>query len=111
MQVADANKASQGQSMEHDCDVENLKIQTNSKVSVQNNGFRSKLTPAKRSSKGQSMEHDCNVEELKKSSNFDKKIEENCAWGYPQGGPKIEFAAKMAQDASKSGFTKALEAS
>ena len=38
------------------------------------------------------------------------KIEENWARGYPQGGKKIEFAAKMAQDASKSGFEEALEA-
>ena len=26
------------------------------------------------------------------------------AWGYPLGGPKLELAAKIAQDASKSGF-------
>ena len=26
------------------------------------------------------------------------------AWGYPSGGKKLELAAKMAQDASKSGF-------
>ena len=36
---------------------------------------------------------------------------ENWAWGYPQGGQKIEFATKMAQDAAKSGFKEALEAS
>ena len=33
------------------------------------------------------------------------------AWGYPQGGPKIEFGTKLAQDAAKSGFKEALEAS
>ena len=33
------------------------------------------------------------------------------AWGYPLGGQKVELAAKMAQDASKSGFQEALEAS
>ena len=38
------------------------------------------------------------------------KIEETCVRGYPQGGKQIEFAAKMAQDASKSGFEEALEA-
>ena len=35
----------------------------------------------------------------------------NWAWGYPQGGQKIEVATKMAQDAAKSGFREALEAS
>ena len=38
------------------------------------------------------------------------KNEENCAQGHPQGGKQIEFAAKIAQDASKSGFKEALEA-
>ena len=37
------------------------------------------------------------------------KIEENLARGYHQGGKQIELAAKMAQDASKSGFKEALE--
>ena len=39
------------------------------------------------------------------------KIEKNRAWGYPLGGQKLELAAKMAQDASKSAFQEALEAS
>ena len=30
------------------------------------------------------------------------------AWGYPLGGKKLELAAKMAQDASKSGFLRGL---
>ena len=33
------------------------------------------------------------------------------AWGYPLGGQKLELVAKIAQDASKSGFQEALEAS
>ena len=33
------------------------------------------------------------------------------AWEYPLGGKQIELAAKMAQDASKSCFQEALEAS
>ena len=37
---------------------------------------------------------------IRSSSN----IEKNTAWGYPVGGPKLELAAKMAQDASKSDF-------
>ena len=93
--------------MEPDCDVENLKIQTKSKASVQNNGCRSKLTPAKRSSTGQSMEPDCDVEELKKSLTFYKKI----GPGVPPGRQKIELGSNLAQDASKSGFKEALEAS
>ena len=32
------------------------------------------------------------------------KNTENWAWGYPLGGQKLELAAKMAQDASKSDF-------
>ena len=32
------------------------------------------------------------------------KNRENWAWGYPLGGQKLELAAKMAQDASKSDF-------
>ena len=98
--------------MEPDCDVENLKVQTTSKVSAQNNGCRSSLTPAKRRLKGQSMEPDCDVEKLKiqsmckgncfykrvvnkrsrtnilskssfKSHQILIKIEENCAQGVP----------------------------
>ena len=36
---------------------------------------------------------------------------EKMTWGYPLGGNKLELAAKIAQDASKSGFQEALEAS
>ena len=36
-------------------------------------------------------------------------IERSLAWGHPLGCPKMELAAKMAQDASKSGFKEALE--
>ena len=32
------------------------------------------------------------------------KIEKDRAWGYPLGGKKLELAAKMARDASKSDF-------
>ena len=88
MQVADAKRSSEGQSTEHDRDVENLKIQTKSKASVQNNGCRSKLTPAKRSSTGQSMEPDCDVEELNKSSKFDQKMFQKNAQGIPREAKK-----------------------
>ena len=111
LQVADANKASQGQSMEPDCDVENLKIQTKSKASVQNNGCRSKLTPAKRSSTGQSMEPDCDVEELKKTSYFYIFFNKKLGQGVPPGRQKNELGSNLAQDASKSGFKEALDAS
>ena len=109
--------------MEPDCDVEELKVDE-----------------AKTSSKGQSMEHDCDVEKLKiqssckgnclykrvvnkrSRSNFSTKSSfknqrvlikhrKNLGPGVPPGRQKIEFAAKMAQDASKSGFEKVLEAS
>ena len=84
LQLADAKRSSKGQSMEPDCDVENLKIQTKSKASVQNNGCRSKLTPAKRSSTGQSMEPDCDVEELKKSSKFEQQLRKIRPGGTPR---------------------------
>ena len=32
------------------------------------------------------------------------KVDKICAWGCPLGGKKLELAAKMAQDASKSDF-------
>ena len=35
----------------------------------------------------------------------------NLAWGYPRGSQKLELAAKMAKDASKSGFGEGLETS
>ena len=56
------------------------------------------------------MEHDCDVEELKKSSNFVQKIRKMLPGGTPREAKKIGFAAKMARDASKSGFEEALEA-
>ena len=48
---------------------------------------------------------------LKKPLQIAQKIEKDRAWGYPLGGNKLELAAKMAQDASKSGFQEALEVS
>ena len=70
--------------MEPDCDVENLKIETKSKASGQNNGCRSTLTPAKRTSTEQSMVPDCDVEELNKSSKFDQKIRKIGPGGTPR---------------------------
>ena len=51
--------------MEHDCDVENLKVHTKNKAVAENTGCRSNFAPVKSRSKGQSMEHDCDVEKLK----------------------------------------------
>ena len=51
--------------MGHDCDVENLRVQTKNHAGVQNRGCRSDLTPTNRGSKGQSMGHDCDVKQLK----------------------------------------------
>ena len=39
-----------------------------------------------------------------KTLNDFMKIEKNRAWGYPLEGQKLELAATMAQDASKSDF-------
>ena len=52
--------------------------------------------------------------QLQQTLSFDHnylKIVKIWPGGYPQGGQKIEFGTKMAQDAAKSGFKEALEAS
>ena len=89
LQVDDAKKNSKGQLKEHDCDVEKLKIQSMCKGScfckrVVNNRSGSNI--------------------LSKSNFPNPNL-------FYQKNKKIGFAAKIAQDASKSGFKEALEAS